>query len=135
MVTDRLHEVAERVVSDTDAKAARMLAEQHARVVEIDRRRALKEAADAANARTSPLAYIDCRTFGHSWVPIEADRNPAFGWYIVARCERCTTVRKQIADAFGKVSRGAQYTYPEHYKDTDHWTRAEWRMQFLRRLK
>ena len=124
-----------RQLESREARRARLAEQKHLVLVEVERKQGLADARQAAKARRSPLTYIDCRTFGHSWVPIEADRNPAIGWYIVARCDRCSTVRKQVCDARGAIARGAQYTYPDSYKDTDHWTRSDWRMQFLRRFK
>jgi hypothetical protein len=111
-----------------------MLTEQAKRVAEIDRQRGLAEAAEAAKGRASPVSFVDCRIFGHAWESTEADRNPTVGWYMKLRCVRCGTERADVVDRYGTVM-GRQYHYPESYKDTDRWSRNQWRMQYLRRLK
>lgn len=105
-------------------------------LAEQEREAGLAEALVAMEAKTTPGAakFVDCRTFGHSWMEIEADRNPkGYGWYMKLQCERCHTVRSDIVNHHGDVMTRS-YEYPESYKDADHWTRSDWRMQFLRRL-
>lgn len=101
--------------------------------IEAERREGLAEAREMALARTSAISHVDCRIFGHSWESIEADRNPAIGWYMNLRCTRCGTVRKDIVDRYGHVDR-RRYEYPDNYADTDRWSRSDWRLQFIRRL-
>jgi len=127
---------SQRIVEQTDKQAADRINAQALRLAELERQRGLEAAAEALKTKTTPgsVKYVDCRTFGHSWVSVEANSNPTIGWYMVARCERCGTVRKDIVNRFGIVER-RRYEYPDSYKDTDHWTRSDWRMQFLRRLQ
>jgi hypothetical protein len=117
-------------------RAVRLMAEQAERQAEAERIAALADAAEAAASKSTPgaLKHVDCRTFNHAWVPVEADRNPQIGWYMNMRCERCGTVRKDIVNRFGEVER-RRYEYPDDYKDTDGWARSDWRMQYLRRLR
>jgi hypothetical protein len=128
-----------RRVVDVDLMArvnARRSDEQLKRLGEIEetnRRAGLAEIEKLAQKRTSPISFVDCRIFGHAWESTEADRNPAIGWYVKLRCTRCNTVRSDIVNRFGQVER-RRYEYPDNYKDTDHWARTDWRLQFLRRL-
>ena len=102
-------------------------------VVELDRRQGLSESQAHEATRTTQARYVDCRVFGHAWEATEADRNPAIGWYMKLRCTRCGTVRSDIVNRYGGVE-SRHYTYPEFYKDTDKWTRSDWRLQYIRRL-
>ena len=124
--------LAERPYATVEDKRAA----EELRQAEADRQAAMQAAREALNNKATPLAiqWTDCRTFGHSWVSIEAKTNPAIGWYMVARCERCGTVRNDIVNRYGVVER-RRYEYPDSYKDTDHWSRSDWRIQFLRRLQ
>lgn len=103
------------------------------RLAEMDRLQGLREAAAAAAAKPSPITHVDCRTFGHSWTDIEADRNPAVGWYMRLRCERCGSERNDIVDRHGSLE-ARHYKYPSNYKDPDKWSRSQWRLQFLRKM-
>jgi hypothetical protein len=103
------------------------------RLAEIDRLEGLRAAAAAAAAKPKPISHVDCRTFGHSWTSIEANRNPAVGWYMRLECERCHTVRNDIVNRYGVVE-ARHYKYEPDYKDPDKWGRSQWRMQYLRQL-
>ena len=113
---------AAQVIADAEAEA------------EDERRLALEEARLAAETKPTPIRFVDCRLFGHDWHGIEADRNPMIGWAIKMQCARCNTTRADIVNRFGEVER-RRYEYAESYRDTDHWTRSAWRMQFLRRMQ
>lgn len=117
-------------------RALRLLSEQAEKRAEAERQEGLRDALAAAEGKTSPdaLKHVDCRTFGHSWEPVEADRNPQIGWYMNVRCARCGTVKREIVNRYGQVER-RRYEYAEGYRDTDHWARSDWRMQYLRRLR
>lgn len=80
-------------------------------------------------------AFVTCRTFGHSWFSIEAERNPRVGWYMKLRCERCGTERNDIVDRNGTVERRS-YKHPAGYRlaKADNLTRSEWRVAFLARM-
>jgi hypothetical protein len=82
--------------------------------------------------RATPVSFRDCRPpFNHDWVETEAERNPkGGGWYLTMRCSQCGTIRTQIVDRYGNIEKGS-YKYPEFYRDTDGWTRSQWRVQYL----
>ena len=103
------------------------------RLAEIDRLQGLRDAAEAAAAKPHGISHVDCRTFGHSWNDIEADRNPQVGWYMRLRCEKCGTVRNDIVDRYGTLER-RNYKHPDNYKDPDKWKRSQWRLQYLRKM-
>jgi hypothetical protein len=59
---------------------------------------------------------VTCRTIGHCWYPVDAERRPAFGTLWVLRCERCQARRDDIVDVHGDLSSRA-YDYAEGYRD------------------
>lgn len=120
----------QRTLFDRAAERAKRLGDQ----AELDRLTAMEDITTRAAARVSPVNFVDCRVFMHSWEPYEASRNPqGGGWFMVVRCVRCGTERSDVITLNGSASKH-RYKYPEHYKDTDRWRRSDWRLQFLRRL-
>lgn len=74
--------------------------------------------------------------FGHDWAEYESTTNPkGGGWYLTMRCTKCATVFRQIINPDGSLYSGRQYRYPASYRDTDKWSRTEWRRNYLLRLK
>jgi hypothetical protein len=59
---------------------------------------------------------VACRTIGHCWYPIDAQRRPQWGVLWQLRCERCQSVRDDIVGSTGLLESRA-YNYTEGYKD------------------
>lgn len=81
--------------------------------------------------------FVDCKTIGHSWYSIEANKNPKGpGWYMMVRCERCGTERADIVSRYGALE-SRSYRYPEGFKRAkgEGLSKVEWRVQFLARLR
>ncbi len=76
-----------------------------------------------------------CKTFGHSWFEVDADRRPIFGYYLVLECERCATKRYDTINHWGVVA-GRRYVYEDGYRDTQSgkYDRSRGRLFFLRRI-
>lgn len=104
-----------------------------AKLAEIDRLQGLRRAAEDAAKKPTPIRFVDCRTFGHSWGDIETGLDPKVGWGIQLTCGRCTATRNDVVDGHGSLVH-RHYRYPQGYRDPDRWNRNAWRMQFLRRL-
>jgi len=87
--------------------------------------------------RNKPDARLLCRTLGHAWFPVPAEKASKHGDAMWVRCERCDTERHD------DVSRGTgevwtrQYVYPDgysHYLDEafeEAPTRADFRRMLL----
>lgn len=77
-----------------------------------------------------------CRApYNHDWVEEESATQPlGGGWYLRMRCTKCGTVFKQIINIDGTLYGGRQYRYPRDYRDPDHWSRSDWRLNFLLKL-
>jgi hypothetical protein len=56
------------------------------------------------------------------------------GFYLRMRCTKCGTTFKQIINLDGSLHGGRQYRYPKDYRDDDHWTRSDWRLNYLLKL-
>lgn len=68
--------------------------------------------------------YVLCRTIGHAWDEIPAERPAPYGdpWWL--RCVRCTMVRQDYVDRGTGELLGRRYDPPDGYKyvkdaDTD----------------
>ena len=59
-----------------------------------------------------------CRTIGHSWDAVGANRESRSGFLVMLRCDRCGTIRNDIQDRNGFLSR-RYYEYPSGYRDAD----------------
>lgn len=62
-------------------------------------------------------AFDECHAYGHSWYDVDADKPPAFGYYIWVRCERCTTIRMDTVNHVGELL-ARSYVYPDGYKES-----------------
>lgn len=84
----------------------------------------------------SNRVHQECRApFNHDWVEEESATRPeGGGWYLAMRCTKCGTTFKQIVGAFGELLSGRNYKHPKDYRDTDHWSRSDWRLNFLMKL-
>lgn len=82
-------------------------------------------------------AHSTCRApFNHDWVEEESRTRPeGGGWYLAMSCTKCTTSFKQIINADGSLYGGRQYRYPNDYRDSDHWSRSDWRLAYLTKLR
>jgi hypothetical protein len=60
--------------------------------------------------------YVMCRTIGHAWEEIPAERPAPYGdpWWL--RCVRCTTVRMDFVTRSTGELLGRQYGYPDDYR-------------------
>lgn len=74
-----------------------------------------------------PEEYARCRTLGHAWDPIPVTEPPSYGLALDLRCIQCFTVRRDIVSRSSYALLSRRYTYPDHYKDTEHHTRQDWR--------
>lgn len=62
-------------------------------------------------------SYLMCRTMGHAWDVITADRMPRLGGEPVwMRCERCHTVRRDAVDTTSGRLLARQYVYDDSYR-------------------
>jgi hypothetical protein len=86
----------------------------------VPRKRKGPSAADSTD-------YVRCRTLGHSWDPIPVTEPPSYGVAIDLRCEHCFTVRRDIVSRTSAALLSRRYSYPDHYRDTEHYTRTDWR--------
>lgn len=74
--------------------------------------------------------------FNHDWQEEESDINPrGGGFYLRMRCTKCSTVFKQQLNPDGSIYSGRSYTYQPDYKDPNKWSRSDWRLNYLLRLK
>lgn len=80
--------------------------------------------------------HLTCRApFNHDWVDEESTSVPeGGGFYLRMRCTKCGTVFKQIVELDGRLYGGRQYAYPKDYRDADHWSKADWRLNYLLKL-
>lgn len=82
------------------------------------------------------LAFVKCRTYGHSWdefTPL-ARPNRVFSWQTHLRCTRCTTERHDSYDTLGEVVQ-REYKYVEGYALAEKLTRAQFRLELRRRAR
>lgn len=77
-----------------------------------------------------------CRApYNHDWVEEESRTAPeGGGFYLAMRCTKCTTTFRQIVNYDGTLYGGRQYRYPGDYKDPNHWTRSDWRLNYLLKM-
>lgn len=82
-----------------------------------------------------PLAFAECRAFGHAWSVIDADRNHRDGrkrvWskHLLLQCARCHSTREDYMNSIGGIG-NRRYQKPMEYsiKDGKFHGRAEFRM-------
>ena len=74
--------------------------------------------------KTSDLMaqYMRCRTLGHQWDDIPAEKAGAFGDPLWCRCLRCATVRIDEIGGGGKLIK-RKYNYPDGYQRA--WTSTD----------
>lgn len=60
--------------------------------------------------------YVLCRTIGHAWDEIAAEKAAPYGepWWL--RCVRCTTIRMDYVTRSTGELLGRRYQYPDDYK-------------------
>lgn len=88
--------------------------------------------ARALYSMPSDVDYTRCRALGHAWDDIEAERAPAYGYLMLFRCDRCTTMRRDLVDRYGVlIPGGRSYKYPDGYRDAEHVERSEYRRRLL----
>jgi hypothetical protein len=83
---------------------------------------------------TMELNYVRCRTIGHAWYEIDADKPSPIGWYLWLKCERCDSIRMDTVDVFGKLT-ARSYRHPDGYRDAAKMTRSQYRVVLHDRLK
>jgi len=86
---------------------------------------------------TNPLMaqYMRCRTLGHQWDDIPAEKKGTFGDPLWCRCLRCATVRMDEIGGGGKLIK-RKYQYPDGYQrawttDAGNPSRADFREMLL----
>ena len=77
-----------------------------------------------------------CRApFGHNWAEDSSDVDVNSGLCVLRmRCTKCTTTFHQNLSFRGELLGGRKYKYVADYKDPNHWTRSDWRLNFLLKL-
>lgn len=82
------------------------------------------------------LAFVRCRTYGHSWDEYTPLTRPSrvFNWQTHLRCTRCQTQRHDSYNARGEVEQ-REYVYPDGYSLAEKMTRAEFRLELRRRAR
>lgn len=61
-------------------------------------------------------ARLLCRTLGHAWFPVPAEKTSKYGDPMWLKCERCDTERHDdISRGNGELF-GRQYVYPDNYQ-------------------
>jgi hypothetical protein len=75
-------------------------------------------------------AHDRCRTFGHAWFEVDADKRSSFGYYLWLRCERCDAVRMDTIDVHGELG-ARSYRYPEGYKESEKIAKSDYRLRTL----
>lgn len=76
--------------------------------------------------------YVMCRSFGHSWRPVDVDRKPMFGYLVSLECRECTMLRHDIINQLGQVG-SRSYKQPDGYRNPEHSQRAEYRRELIDR--
>ena len=87
-------------------------------------------------SRRQADARLLCRTLGHAWFPVPAEKLPKHGDAMWLRCERCDTERHDdISSGTGELW-GRQYVYAEGYQHylEDQFAETPTRMDFRRIL-
>lgn len=74
----------------------------------------------------STILYCECRTYGHAWFEIDADKASPIGWYLWLKCERCSMIRMDTIDVHGELS-ARSYRQPAGYHNSEKITRATYR--------
>jgi len=86
---------------------------------------------------TWPDSWVTCRTIGHSWKPINAERKPSWGTLLVIQCVNCHTKREDTINRFGEVST-RNYIHPDGYlipgKREDKPNRMQYRRVLISRM-
>lgn len=89
--------------------------------------------------------YLRCHAYGHAWEDesltkesildrLAKRRRPLFGVREVVHCLRCKATRSALFEKKGWKRRTSYaYTYPEGYSGFGVVSRAEWRMEILKR--
>jgi hypothetical protein len=67
--------------------------------------------------RSSDSDFMMCRTLGHAWDPIPADRMPPLGDAFWLRCVRCSTERHDAVWWGTGELIGRRYVYPDGYRN------------------
>lgn len=83
---------------------------------------------------TRTASYVACRTYGHAWDEIDADKQSRIGWYLWLRCQRCGTIRMDTVDRHGHLSERS-YRYPDGYKSAVKLSRDEYRLALRRQQR
>lgn len=85
--------------------------------------------------------YVECRAIGHSWEQIEDDRShKSFGVAMQFRCDRCTTVRRDVVSTVSGELLYRSYSKPDDYKlgydeVGGYFDRNDWRLALINQRK
>jgi hypothetical protein len=87
-------------------------------------------------ARRDADARLLCRTLGHAWFIVPAEREAKYGDPMWFRCERCTTERHDDVSRGDGQLYARQYVYPDGYSGyfDDMFDEAPTRSDFRRML-
>lgn len=80
-------------------------------------------------------SYWPCRTYGHAWMEVPAERPATAGHPLWLRCERCQTVRIDVLDRRDAAMISRRYEYPDGYRkavDEEPMTRQDFRLLLIR---
>jgi hypothetical protein len=78
--------------------------------------------------------HDECRApFNHHWVDAGSGRDE-YGFVLRMQCTKCLTTFKQFVRGDGSLVKGRNYKYQSTYRDAEHWSRSDWRANYLLRL-
>ncbi len=76
-------------------------------------------------------AHLTCRApYNHDWHEDGSTHGPE-GFMLRMRCSKCESTFKQLIGHGGDIQTGRSYVQPKDYRDTEGWTRTDWRLNFL----
>lgn len=75
--------------------------------------------------------FDQCRTFGHAWFEIDADKQSPIGFYIWLKCDRCDMIRMDTVSLRGNLT-ARSYRQPAGYALSEKVTRADFRMKLYK---
>lgn len=84
---------------------------------------------------SAPPVRDTCRApFNHNWVEESSDIAMNGICTLRMRCTKCATSFSQLLSPNGTLFTGRRYKYQSDYKDPNHWSRSDWRHNFLLKL-